>query len=151
MWGSSLEFWEARLLHRINFVFMLFSHLAIQKFTQMISACGVVSFNCLNCQLQQTFNKHKSTLSDSKIYSAYTVYHSWVLRMETRVTVDLLLSSTAFAYENQTTVVKPCRCPNTHLLFGRVFIVCSFWVIIYCMYLNKCCLWISAPFEVWKI
>ena len=151
MWGSSLEFREARLLCGINFVFMLFSHLAIQKFAQMISACGAVFFNWLNCQLRQTFNKRKSTFSDSKIYSAYTVYHSWVLRMETRVTVNLLLSSAAFAYENQTTEVKPCRCPNAHLLFGSVFIICIFWVIIYCIYLNKCRLRISAPFEMWKI
>ena len=55
---------------------MLFSHVAIQKFAQMISACGAVFFNYLNCQLRQAFNKRKSTFLDSKIYSAYTVYHS---------------------------------------------------------------------------
>ena len=99
------KFWEGRFLCGINSVFLLYSPAAIQKFARMISACSAVFFNCLNCQLRQAFNKHKSIFLASKIYPAYTVYHSWVLRIETRVTFNLLLSCTVFAYEDQTTGV----------------------------------------------
>ena len=102
---SGFEFWEARFLLGINFVFLLHIHAAIQKFVQMISDCSVAFFNCLNCLLRQAFNKRKSIFLVSKIYPAYTVYFSWVSRIETRVTVNLLLSSTLFTYENQTTGV----------------------------------------------
>ena len=99
------EFWEARFLLGINFVFLLHIHAAIQKFAQMISDCSVAFFNCLNCLLRQAFNKRKSIFLVSKIYPAYTVYFSWVSRIEARVTVNLLLSSTLFTYENQITGV----------------------------------------------
>ena len=102
---SGFEFWEARFLLGINFAFLLHIHTAIQKFAQMISDCSVVFFNCLNCLFPQAFNKRKSIFLVSKIYPAYTVYFSWVSRIETRVTVNLLLSSTVFTYENQTTGV----------------------------------------------
>ena len=102
---SGFEFWEARFLLGINFVFLLHIHAAIQKFAQMISDCSVAFFNCLNCLLRQAFNKRKSIFLVSKIYPAYTVYFSWVSRIKTRVTVNLLLSSTLFTYENQTTGV----------------------------------------------
>ena len=102
---SGFEFWEARFLLGINFVFLLHIHAAIQKFAQMIRDCSVAFFNCLNCLLRQAFNKRKSIFLVSKIYPAYTVYFSWVSRIETWVTVNLLLSSTLFTYENQTTGV----------------------------------------------
>ena len=49
---------------------MFYSHVAVQKFTLSISACGAVFCNCFNCQPRQAFNKCKSIISVSKIYPA---------------------------------------------------------------------------------
>ena len=53
---------------------MLYSHVDVQKFTPPMSACGAVFCNCLNCQLQEAFNKFKSIFSVSEIYPACTLY-----------------------------------------------------------------------------
>ena len=68
-----LLFSERRMSH---------SHVAIQKFAPMISACGAVFCNCLNCQLRPAFNKHKSIFLISKIYPAYTVYVAFACHVQ---------------------------------------------------------------------
>ena len=68
-----LLFSERRMSH---------SHVAIQKFAPMISACSAVFCNCLNCQLRQAFNKHKSISLVSKIYPAYTVYAAFACNVQ---------------------------------------------------------------------
>ena len=68
-----LLFSERRMSH---------SHVAIQKFAPMISACNAVFCNCLNCQLWQAFNKHKSIFLVSKIYPAYTVYVAFACHVQ---------------------------------------------------------------------
>ena len=89
MLGSSLEFqvstFEKQGFH-LKLLFserrMSHSHVAIQKFAPMISACNAVFCNCLNCQLWQAFNKHKSIFLVSKIYPAYTVYVAFACHVQ---------------------------------------------------------------------
>ena len=149
MWGVSLEFREARLLCGINFVFMLFSHVRnSHRWSVLAVRCSLTVWIASFGKLSISVNQH--------FWIWRFILHIQCITLESRGWRREWLLTYFWAVLHLHMRIKPQRSNlvgvPTHICFLEVyFIICGFWVIIYCIYLNKCRLRISAPFEMWKI
>ena len=122
---SGFEFWEARFLLGINFVFLLHIHAAIQKFAQMISDCSVAFFNII--VWIACFGKLLISLNQYFWFRRFILHIQYIF-LESRESRREWLSTYFWAVLYLHMRIKPqesspCRCPNTS----------AFWKRIYCM------------------
>ena len=73
-WVPSFEFWGSRSKVFMWNYFCTVTQLFRNLHCRSVLAVQFTVLNCLNCQLQQAFNKCKSIFLVSEIYPAFTVY-----------------------------------------------------------------------------